>query len=214
MSVEPERPEQGLSSSEAAKRLRKLGPPPETSSRSVSSIVAGNVFTLFNAIIGVFFVLMLLLGLFADAVFGVIAIINSYIGIRQELKAKRTLDELAVLVAPQRQGRPRRQRHRAARRRGRARRRRRGRAGRPARRRRRGDRQPRADPRRVVADRRGRRHPQGPRRPGALGLLLRLRLGPLPRRRGARGELRRPPRRRGAAPSATRPRRCRTRSTG
>ncbi len=99
MSVEPERPT-GLSSSEAAKRLHDLGPPPETSSRSVSTIVAGNVFTLFNAIIGVFFALMLLLGLFADAVFGVIAIINSYIGIRQELKAKRTLDELAVLVAP------------------------------------------------------------------------------------------------------------------
>ena len=93
--------EQGLTSSEAAARLRKLGPPPETSSRSVSSIVAGNVFTLFNAIIGVFFVLILSLGLFADAVFGLIAIINSYIGIRQELKAKRTLDELAVLVAPQ-----------------------------------------------------------------------------------------------------------------
>jgi len=92
--------EQGLSSAEAATRLRKLGPPPETSSRSVSSIVAGNVFTLFNAIIGVFFVLILSLGLFADAVFGLIAIVNSYIGIRQELKAKRTLDELAVLVAP------------------------------------------------------------------------------------------------------------------
>jgi cation-transporting P-type ATPase E len=99
MSVEPERPK-GLSSAEAAKRLRDLGPPPETSSRSVSSIVAGNVFTLFNAIIGVFFVLILSLGLFADAVFGLIAIVNSYIGIRQELKAKRTLDELAVLVAP------------------------------------------------------------------------------------------------------------------
>ncbi len=91
---------QGLSSAQAATRLRKLGPPPETSSRSVSSIVAGNVFTLFNAIIGVFFVLILSLGLFADAVFGLIAIVNSYIGIRQELKAKRTLDELAVLVAP------------------------------------------------------------------------------------------------------------------
>ena len=90
----------GLSSAEAAKRLRRLGPPPETSSRSVSSIVAGNVFTLFNAIIGVFFVLILSLGLFADAVFGLIAIVNSYIGIRQELKAKRTLDRLAVLVAP------------------------------------------------------------------------------------------------------------------
>ncbi|HEY5816403.1 MAG TPA: hypothetical protein VIS95_08730, partial [Solirubrobacterales bacterium] len=71
-----------------------------TSSRSVSSIVAGNVFTLFNAIIGGFFVLILSLGLFADAVFGVIAIVNSWIGIRQELKAKRTLDELAILVAP------------------------------------------------------------------------------------------------------------------
>ena len=90
----------GLTSAEASARLRKLGPPPETSSRSVSSIVAGNVFTLFNAIIGVFFVLILSLGLFADAVFGLIAIVNSYIGIRQELKAKRTLDELAVLVAP------------------------------------------------------------------------------------------------------------------
>jgi cation-transporting ATPase E len=92
--------EQGLSGKEAAVRLRKLGPPPETSSRSTSSIVAGNVFTLFNAIIGVFFVLDLGLGLYADSLFGLIAVVNSYIGIRQELNAKATLDELAVLVAP------------------------------------------------------------------------------------------------------------------
>ncbi len=92
--------EQGLSSATAKQRLRELGQPPETSSRSVSSIVAGNVFTLFNAIIGAFFVLDLGLGLYADSIFGLIAVINSYIGIRQELKAKRTLDELAVLVAP------------------------------------------------------------------------------------------------------------------
>jgi len=92
--------ERGLTSATAAKRLRELGAPPETSSRSVSSIVAGNVFTLFNAIIGAFFVLDLGLGLYADSIFGLIAVINSYIGIRQELKAKRTLDELAVLVAP------------------------------------------------------------------------------------------------------------------
>jgi len=92
--------EQGLSGATAAKRLRELGPPAEDSSRSTSSIVAGNVFTLFNAIIGAFFVLDLGLGLYADSIFGLIAVINSYIGIRQELKAKRTLDELAVLVAP------------------------------------------------------------------------------------------------------------------
>jgi cation-transporting P-type ATPase E len=62
--------------------------------------VAANVFTLFNAIILVFFVLILSLGLFADALFGLIAIINSSIGIRQELKAKEVLDNLALLVAP------------------------------------------------------------------------------------------------------------------
>jgi P-type E1-E2 ATPase len=90
----------GLSAKEAAKRLRKLGPVENRSSRSVPSIVAGNVFTLFNLIIGVFFVIVLSLGLFADALFGFIAAINSYIGIRQELKAKETLDNLAVLVAP------------------------------------------------------------------------------------------------------------------
>ncbi len=92
--------EQGLSSAEASKRLRKLGPPPTNSSRSTSSIVAGNVFTLFNGIIGAFFVLDIGLGLYADSLFGLIAVVNSYIGIRQELKAKATLDELAVLVAP------------------------------------------------------------------------------------------------------------------
>ena len=85
---------------EAERRLAELGPVEDDSSRSVRSIVLANVFTLFNAIIGVFFILILSLGLFADALFGLIAAINSYIGIRQELKAKETLDELALLVAP------------------------------------------------------------------------------------------------------------------
>src|SRR3954464_10343862 len=94
----------GLSGKEAAKRLRQLGPVEDRSSRSVASIVAGNVFTFFNLIIGVFFVVMLALGLFADALFGFIAVINSYIGIRQELKAKDTLENLALLVAPKAEG--------------------------------------------------------------------------------------------------------------
>ena len=91
---------QGLSSSEAARRLERLGPFEPATSRSVASIVAGNVFTLFNAIIAGFFILILSLGLFADAFFGFVAIVNSAIGIRQELKAKETLDQLALLVAP------------------------------------------------------------------------------------------------------------------
>src|SRR5215216_2528524 len=90
----------GLTSAEAARGLARLGPVEPRTSRSVASIVAGNVFTLFNAILGTFFVLLLALGLFADALFGLIAAVNSAIGIRQELKAKETLDQLALLVAP------------------------------------------------------------------------------------------------------------------
>src|SRR4051812_12359005 len=98
--MEAARHPQGLSATEAERRLERLGPPEPPASRSVASIVAGNVFTLFNLILGVFFLLVLSLGLFADALFGFIAIINSGIGIRQELKAKETLDQLALLVAP------------------------------------------------------------------------------------------------------------------
>jgi magnesium-transporting ATPase (P-type) len=90
----------GLSSTEAARRLARLGEPEQANSRSVASIVMANVLTLFNAIIGGFFILILSLGLWADAIFGLIAIVNSAIGIRQELKAKETLDRLALLVAP------------------------------------------------------------------------------------------------------------------
>jgi magnesium-transporting ATPase (P-type) len=90
----------GLSSSEAARRLAQLGEPEERSSRSVRSIVIANVFTLFNGIVLVFFVLVISQGLFADALFALVAVVNSGIGIRQELKAKDVLDHLALLVAP------------------------------------------------------------------------------------------------------------------
>ncbi len=91
---------EGLSTAEARRRLAGLGPVEPSSSRSVSSIVAANVFTLFNAILGAFFILLVGLGLFADAIFGLIAVVNTAIGIRSELRAKETLDELALLVAP------------------------------------------------------------------------------------------------------------------
>ena len=101
VAAEPTTEVQGLSSAEAAQRLRGLGPVERDSSRSLRSIVLANVLTLFNAIILVFFLLVLSQGLWADALFGVIAIVNSAIGIRQEVKAKETLDNLALLVAPQ-----------------------------------------------------------------------------------------------------------------
>lgn len=58
-----------------------------------------NVFTLFNGIIFAAMVMVLITGSWRDAVFGLIIIINTGIGICTELKAKRTLDKLSILVA-------------------------------------------------------------------------------------------------------------------
>ena len=70
------------------------------SSRSVWSIVRGNVVTLFNGIILACFLVLLALGRWQDALFGISAIANTVIGSVQEFRAKRSLDRLALLHAP------------------------------------------------------------------------------------------------------------------
>ncbi|KAB8289168.1 E1-E2 ATPase [Bifidobacterium ramosum] len=70
-----------------------------TTSRSVADIVRANVFTLFNGIILAAMVMVLATGSWKDAVFGFVILINTGIGIVTELKAKRTLDKLSILVA-------------------------------------------------------------------------------------------------------------------
>ena len=70
-----------------------------STSRSVQDIVRANVFTLFNGIIFAAMVLVLITGSLRDAVFGFVIIINTGIGIVTELRAKRTLDKLSILVA-------------------------------------------------------------------------------------------------------------------
>jgi magnesium-transporting ATPase (P-type) len=69
-------------------------------SRSYADIVWSNTFTVFNLILGSLFVLMLALGSWRDALFGGVIVANALIGIVQEIRAKRTLDRLALLVAP------------------------------------------------------------------------------------------------------------------
>jgi len=69
-------------------------------SRTYGEIVRANVFTRFNAILGSMLVIVLAVGSFQDALFGIILVVNSAIGIIQEVRAKRTLDRLAVLAAP------------------------------------------------------------------------------------------------------------------
>lgn len=89
----------GLTSAEVAERVARgqVNDVPVRSSRSVGEIVRANVFTRFNAIIGVLWVIMLFVAPFQDSLFGYVILANTGIGIIQEWRAKKTLDSLAVI---------------------------------------------------------------------------------------------------------------------
>src|SRR5690606_38415023 len=89
----------GLTSAEVAQRvaLGQVNVTDDTSSRSLWAIVRGNLFTLFNAILGAALVVVLAVGAWKDAVFGFVLLFNTLIGAVTEYRAKRTLDRLAIL---------------------------------------------------------------------------------------------------------------------
>jgi cation-transporting P-type ATPase E len=95
-------PPAGLSSAEVAERrsrgLANTGT--ERTSRSVAEILRANILTRFNFILGALLAVILAVGEPQDALFGLVLVANALIGIAQELRAKRTLDRLAVLSAP------------------------------------------------------------------------------------------------------------------
>jgi cation-transporting ATPase E len=95
-------PAAGLSSAQVAERIsRGLGNTGgERTSRSVADILRANILTRFNLILGVLLAVILAFGQPQDALFGIVLVANALIGIAQELRAKRTLDRLAVLSAP------------------------------------------------------------------------------------------------------------------
>ena len=63
-------------------------------------IVRANVLTPFNFLLGGLTAAVLATGSWRDALFGMVLVCNALIGIVQEVRAKRTLDHLAVLNAP------------------------------------------------------------------------------------------------------------------
>ncbi|MFJ5213587.1 HAD-IC family P-type ATPase [Streptomyces sp. NPDC088354] len=89
----------GLTGAEVAERVARgeVNDVPVTSSRSLAEIVRSNIFTRFNAIIGVLFLIILVVGPLQDGLFGFVIIANTGIGIFQEWRAKKTLDGLAVI---------------------------------------------------------------------------------------------------------------------
>src|SRR6266568_4467868 len=95
-------PPAGLTSAQVAERrargLTNAGG--ERTSRSVAEILRANILTRFNFLLGALLAVILVAGQPQDALFGIVLVTNALIGIAQELRAKRTLDRLAVLSAP------------------------------------------------------------------------------------------------------------------
>ncbi|HEU5469946.1 MAG TPA: cation-translocating P-type ATPase [Actinophytocola sp.] len=91
--------EAGLSPDEVRQRIAagQTNDVPARASRSVAEIVRANVFTRINAIFGVLFAIILVVGPIQDGLFGCLIIVNSAIGMIQELRAKRTLERLAIV---------------------------------------------------------------------------------------------------------------------
>ncbi|RRD50990.1 cation-translocating P-type ATPase [Arachnia propionica] len=89
----------GLSSQEVAERIRdgRVNSLPERSGRSTWQIISANVFTRVNAMLAALFVIVAMTGQFVQGAFALLIVANSVIGMVQELRAKRTLDNLAVI---------------------------------------------------------------------------------------------------------------------
>ncbi len=98
----PPTPDGGLTGAEVAARTADglVNDTGRRSSRPLKDIVRANVLTPFNALLGSLALLVVLTGAIGDALFGLIVVLNSGIGIIQEVRAKRALDRLAVLSDP------------------------------------------------------------------------------------------------------------------
>jgi cation-transporting ATPase E len=97
--VPPPVRERGLTAAEVAERVARgaVNDVPVRSSRTFGEIVRANVFTRFNAIIGLLWLIMLFVAPVQDSLFGYVILANTGIGIVQEWRAKKTLDSLAVI---------------------------------------------------------------------------------------------------------------------
>jgi cation-transporting ATPase E len=89
----------GLTATAVAERVAsgQVNRLPRGTSRTVGQIVRANTLTLFNLIIGTMAALVLVFGDWRDALFVVAIVVNTGIGIIQELRAKATLERLSVV---------------------------------------------------------------------------------------------------------------------
>lgn len=93
----------GLTSFEVEERIRqgKINKNIDETDRPVWEIVKRNTFTFFNLIFAVIAILISLVQAWNQLIFLPIIVINTIVGIYQEIKAKRYLDQMTLLHAPQ-----------------------------------------------------------------------------------------------------------------
>ncbi|MGZ4562452.1 MAG: HAD-IC family P-type ATPase, partial [Mycobacterium sp.] len=89
----------GLTDAEVAQRVvdGKSNAVRERATRSIADIVRANVFTRINAILGVLLLIVLATGSLINGMFGLLIVANSVVGMVQEIRAKQTLDTLAIV---------------------------------------------------------------------------------------------------------------------
>lgn len=89
----------GLSTDEVEERIKANLSNRHTfdTSRSIATILRSNLLTLFNGVVGGAFAMLLVLGQWQDALFGLAVIANILIGVVQEFRSKVILDRLTVL---------------------------------------------------------------------------------------------------------------------
>lgn len=89
----------GLTDAEVAQRVAdgRSNAIRERATRSIAQIVRANVFTRINAILGVLLLIVLATGSLINGMFGLLIVANSVIGMVQEIRAKQTLDRLAIV---------------------------------------------------------------------------------------------------------------------
>ena len=69
-------------------------------SKTTRDIIRENTFTYFNLIFFVLSILLIIAGAFRDLTFLPVIIVNTLIGIFQEIRAKKVLDKMSMLNAP------------------------------------------------------------------------------------------------------------------
>jgi cation-transporting ATPase E len=92
----------GLTAAEVAERVARglVNDVPSAPTRTIGQIVRSNLITRFNLLLGSLLAVILVVGPLQDALFGLVIVANTVVGIVQEVRAKRTLDRLEVVNAP------------------------------------------------------------------------------------------------------------------